>query len=87
MDKTSVLGSHLLCSQRQNVFHFRQNDHSSLYSPGYTHADREPTGMCDVTSGSEQMTVLVPSHLHLLIMGPEENYLPSPSHCIFINII
>ena len=29
--------------------------------------------------------VLVPSHLHLLIMGPGENYLPSPSHFIFIN--
>ena len=44
------------------------------------------TGMCDVTSGGEQMSVLVPSDLHLLIMGPGENYLPSPTHCIFINI-
>ena len=42
--------------------------------------------MCDVTSGGEQMSVLVPSDLHLLIMGPGENYLPSPTHCIFINI-
>ena len=86
MDKTSVPGSLLFCSQRQNIFSSKQINHSSCYGPGYTHVDREPTGMYDVTSGSEQMTALVPSHFHLLIMGPGENYLPSPSHCIFINI-
>ena len=86
VDKTNVLGSLQFCSQRQNIFLFKQSHHSSLCGPGYTHLGREPTGMCDVTSGSGQMTVLVPSHLHLLIMGPGENYLPSPSHCIYINI-
>ena len=50
-----------------------------------THMQTEsPRDVCDVTSGSEQMTLLVPSHLHLLIMGPGENYLPSPSHCILL---
>ena len=86
VDKTNVLGSLLFCSQRQNIFRFRQDHHSSWYGPGYTHADREPTSMCDVTSVSEQMTALMPSLLHLLIMGPGENYLPSPGHRIFINI-
>ena len=86
VDKTNVLGSLLFCSQRQNIFLVKPSHHSSWYGPGYTHADREPIGMCDVTSGSEQMSVLVPSHLHLLIMGPGGNYLPAPSHCIFINI-
>ena len=84
VDKTNVLWSLLFCSQRQNIFLFKQSHHSSWCDPGYTHLDREPTGMYDVTSGSGQMTVLVPSHLHLLIMGPGENYLPSPSHCIYI---
>ena len=84
--KTNVLGSLLFCSQRENIFLYKQSHHSSWYGPGYTHADRKPTGMCDVTLGSEQMTALVPSHIHLLIMGPGENYLPSPRHCIFINI-
>ena len=86
VDKTNFLGRLLFCSQRQNIFHFRQDHHSSWYGPGYTHADREPTGMCDVTSGSEQMIALVPSLLHLLIMGPGKNNFPSPGHCIFINI-
>ena len=42
MDKTNVLGSLLFCSQRQNIFLFKQSHHSSWCSPGYTHADREP---------------------------------------------
>ena len=86
VDKTSALGSLLFCSQRQNNFFFKQSHHSSCCGPAYIHADRELTGMCDVTSGSGQMSVLVPSHLYLLRKGPGKNYLPSPSHHIFINI-
>ena len=29
VDKTNVLGSLLFCSQRQNIFRFRQDHHSS----------------------------------------------------------
>ena len=83
MDKTNVLGSLLFGSKRQDIFRFKQRVITGPYMVLVTHM---PTGMCDVTSGSKQMTVLVPSHLHLLIMGPGENYLPSPRHCIFINI-
>ena len=86
VDKTSVLRSLLFRSQRQNIFLFQHSHHSFSCGPGYTHADRRPTDMCDMTSGSEQMSVMVPSHLHWLIMGPRENYLPSLSHHIFINI-
>ena len=49
VDITSALGSLLFCSQRQNNFFFKQSHHSSCCSPAYIHADRELTGMCDVT--------------------------------------
>ena len=60
VDKTSVVRSLLFCSQRQNIFRLKQSYRSSLYGPRYTHEDQEPTGMCDVTSESEQMTVWCP---------------------------
>ena len=84
VDKTNVLGSLLFCSQRQSIFLFTQSSQLLMWSWLHTCRPRA-TGMCDVTSGSEHMSVLVPSDLHLLIMGPGENYLPSPSHHIFIN--
>ena len=85
MDKTNVLGSLLFCSQRQNIFLIKQSHHRSCCGSWLHTCRPRATGMCDVTSGGGQMSVLVPSDLHLLIMGPGENYLPSPSHHIFIN--
>ena len=42
VEKTSVLRSLLFCSQRQNIFLFKQSHHRSCCGPGYTHADQEP---------------------------------------------
>ena len=83
--KTSALGSPLFFSQRQNIFRFKQSQHSSWCGPCNIMQTESPQA-CVMWPHEVNQWLLMPSHLQLLIMGPGENYLPSPRHCIFINI-
>ena len=69
VDKTNVLGS--LCFAVKDKIFFSLSRVITAPDVFLLHTCRpRATGMCDMTSGREQMSVLVPSNLHLLIMGP-----------------